>query len=218
MAQIISLSEYKTAKNILGTEYDAQLSLIIGMANDYIENYCHRKFGAAEYTERNEGIVDEFGRHIFSAKNTPVISVQSIDMHYIGVPAAYAVPVSQLDIMNSEGYIYYCAPFQQGYVLRDEYEMEGYYYDITYSGGATVPPAVQLAAITMVSNNFEYLNRTSSMTSSGVQVGTKELASITIGDYSESYKNTAVGDKNGTMLTQTVKDLLAPYVTMGQSW
>ena len=80
------------------------------------------------------------------------------------------------------------------------------------------------AAVQMLSDTWEYYNRTNTATASGTQqVG--ELKSVKIGDYTETYAtgdtvfNTALrSNKGGVVLTQTVQDILMPYRAQGQSW
>ena len=83
MADILTLVQYKAAKGITNTEYDTQLGAMIPMVNDFIENYCNRKFGLDEYTERREGIFSNRGYYVFNVDNKPVISVQSVSLKYL---------------------------------------------------------------------------------------------------------------------------------------
>ncbi len=222
MADIISLAEYKTAKNITTSEYDAQLTALIPMVNGFIEEYCGRPFGPAEYTEQNEGIIDSLSRYFFKVKNRPIISVQDITLKFTGASSDMTVDTDNIDIFADAGYIYYSYDLSQPTaVLREEYR-NVFYYTITYSGGAAVPYPVKLAAITMLGDTFEYFNRVNTAVASGTQnIG--DLKSVKIGDYSESYETgqglfTSQHDKTtGIMMTQTVKDLLTPYKYHGQS-
>lgn len=223
MADILTLQTYKNAKGIATTEYDTQLNALIPMVNGYIEKYCNRVFGTAEYTERKEGVIDSQGAFFFQVSNKPIISVQSIDINFKGVTDALSVDVTRLDIFEKPGYAYYVYNLSPNtIVLREEYR-QNFYYDITYSGGETVPPPVTFAAVTMLSDTWEYYNRTNTMLASGTQqVG--ELKSVKIGDYTETYTTgdslfkSMHGKDTGIVLTQTVKDLLTPYKAQGQSW
>jgi len=224
MADIITLNEYKTAKNIVTTDYDAQLTALIPMVNNYIEEYCGRVFGPAEHTEQNEGTIDALSRYFFHVKNRPIISVQDITLKFTGASSNMTVDLTNLDIFSEAGYIYYAynlAP--PTVVLREEYR-NVFYYTITYSGGMPVPQPVKLAAVTMLGDMFEYFNRVNSATASGTQ-NLGALSSVSIGDYSESYENSGQGLYNnqhntstGLAMTQTVKDLLMPYKYHSQSW
>jgi len=231
MADILTLEQYKTYKGMTTTEYDGQLSAYIDSTNTFIEEYCNREFGPAEYEEQKEGLINSVSDYVFSVQNKPIISVQSVALKFRGTTEELAVDVTRLDIFKKAGYMYYSnALSPPKIVLRSEYR-NNFYYTITYSGGEAVPSPVKLAAVTMVSDTFEYFNRTNTALASGTQqVG--ELKSIKIGDYSESY---ATGDSlyrgmhssssgssgaegSGFVLTQTVKDLLTPYKAQGQSW
>jgi Phage gp6-like head-tail connector protein len=228
MADILDLTQYKTYKGITTTEYDGQLSAYIDSTNKFIEEYCNREFGPGEYSEQREGIVNHLSAYVFNVQNKPIVSVQSVALKFIGTTEELSVDTTRLDIFKKAGYMYYSHQLTPATtVLRPEYR-ENFYYTITYSGGEAVPSPVKLAAVTMVSDTFEYFNRTNTALASGTQqVG--ELKSVKIGDYSESY---ATGDSlyrsmhgtrsgsegGGFVLTQTVKDLLTPYRAQGQSW
>ena len=228
MATILSLADYKAAKGITSTDYDVQFSALLPMINGYIEAYCNRVFGEGEYTEKKEGIVNHMGDYVFSVQQKPIISVQSVTLKFRGAASTLAVDTTRLDIFENGGYMYYADELTpDNVVLRDEYK-NNFQYTIVYSGGEAVPPAVQFAAVTMLSDTYEYYNRTNTSLASGTQqVG--ELSGIKIGDYAEYY---ATGDNlfrsmhgshgskegAGVVLTKTVRDLLEPYRAQGQSW
>lgn len=215
MSTILTLTDYKAAAGVTSSEFDAQLTVLITMVNSFIEKYCDRTFGAASYTEKHEGIVDSLGRYLFSPDNLPLISVDTITLHFYGATAAIDIDTSLCDILENEGVVYYAGPiiFNSGIVIREEYR-DNFYYSITYSGGEAVPPAVQLAAIHMVADNRKYFEKT--VTASGT-AGPGELKSLKIDDYEETYETSSdmfklMHDKNtGLILTQSVKDLLNPF-------
>lgn len=222
MATILSTSEYKTAVNISSSEYDAQLNALIPMVNDFIERYCNRVFGAVSRTEKNRGIVDHTGRMMFTVKNHPIVSISEITVRFYGTQIDIDIDTSLLDIFEEEGIAYYSSvlDLQSDIVIRQEYKND-FYYTITYSGGENeVPKALKLAAIQMVADNMKYLQDT--VTVSGTQ-STGALASVQIGDYKESYESgesafdNTHDEKTGIILTQTVKDLLAPFKRTGIS-
>ncbi len=223
MADILTLAGYKAAKNITTSEYDAQLNALIPMINRYIEDYCSREFGEGSYTERREGLIDHNSSYVFNVQNKPIISVASVALRFRGTTQSISVDTTRLDIFHKAGYMYYSHQLTPPVtVIRSEYR-QNFYYDITYSGGETVPPSVTLAAVQMLSDTWEYYNRTNTMLASGTQqVG--ELESVKIGDYTEKY---ATGqtlfitmmreNKGGVVLTQSVKDILMLYRAQGQS-
>jgi len=220
MASILSLTEYKTAKGITTTDYDAQLSALVGMANDWIEKYCNRQFGIGTYTEQYEGVIDIMGRYIFKVKNKPITSITSVVVHYIGVTTPLSIDTDELDIFANDGYCYYSNVFDPSIaVIREEYRTN-FYYVITYEGGAAVPEGVKLAAINIASNMYEYLSRTNSVVESGM-VNMGELMTVQIGDYKEIYDPVArrllvdLHSKKGLILSPTIEALLAPYATRG---
>lgn len=226
MADVLTLAQYKTFKGITTTEYDGQLSAYIDATNRFIEEYCNREFGPAEFIEQREGIINNRSAYVFQVQNKPIISVQDISLKFIGTNQEVSVDLTRLDTFAKAGYIYYSHQLTPPVVvIREEYR-QNFYYTITYSGGEAVPSPVTLAAVTMVSDTFEYFNRTNTALASGTQqVG--ELKSVKLGDYSESYvtgdtiySSTLGGRKGGTgfILTQTVRDLLTPYRANGQSW
>lgn len=224
MADILTLSAYKAAKGITSNEYDTQLNALIPMINSYIEKYCNRTFGPGEFTERREGIINNKSAYVFNVQNKPIVSVQEVNLSFIGTNQTVGVDTTRLDIFHKAGYMYYSHQLTPPVVvIREEYR-QNFYYDITYSGGDAVPPPVTWAAVQMLSDTWEYYNRTNTMTASGSQqVG--ELKSVKIGDYTETYAtgdtvyNTALrANKGGVTLTQTVRDILTPYRAQGQSW
>jgi len=48
---IISLSEYKSLTNTTTSDDDALITLLLASSTEQIENYCNRKFEAANYLE-----------------------------------------------------------------------------------------------------------------------------------------------------------------------
>ena len=223
MATILTLADYKVAKNITVTTYDGQLSVIIEMINEFIIAYCNREFGEATYTEKREGVMNAKSQYFFQVDQPPIRSVTSVSLVFKGVPSTpLLVDVTRLDLFEKAGYAYYSYVLNPSIaVIRNEYR-DDFYYTIIYEGGMAVPGPLKLASIMMVSDTFEYFTRTDSI-STGVK--SNELKSVKIGDYTETYKegnNTIFANQHntqtGVVLTQTTKDLLAPYVNEGQSW
>lgn len=221
MSQIITLAEYKTAKGITDSIADNQLNAIIPMINEFIETYCGRKFGIGNFTEQGEGIVDVQGRFFIKTQNRPISVVNSITIKFYGTTTTLTLDPSLLDLFAEDGYMYYCHAYDTLVgIIRDEYK-DNFYYTIAYSGGANVPESVKLAAITAISDYYQMMQ--ASKTVSGEI--TQQLKSVKIGDYSESYEtgsssmfNTLHDKSTGVLLSQTVRDLLAPYVARNQSW
>jgi len=224
MTNLISLAYYKAVKGITDNSKDVQFIALIGMVSGVIQDYCHRVFGVDDFIEKKEGVVDNMGRFVFSVINKPIVSIDAITIKYIGVPTLLSVDVTTLDIMNESGYAYsYVYNLLSGVVLRDEY-LQNFVYTIEYEGGIAVPAGVQLAAIQMVSDTFEYLYRSTTPSLISGTGGTGEIRSVTIGSYSESYDSTSsvflqMADKSmGVVLSPTAKSLLGPYVRSGQSF
>jgi hypothetical protein len=222
MPDIITLEDYKQAKGIFDDFNDAQLLALIDMACGFIEDYCSRVFGKGIFTERHEGVMDAQGRFFFKVDNPTLDEVQSISVRYINTEVALSVDVSKLAVFSKGGYAYYYGLLNPSIgVIRPEYR-ENFYYDIVYSGGMAVPPAVKLAAINIVADTFAAMN--ANMVASGQQTLNPILSKIKIGDYEEWYdtQNSAFNKLHnadtGIVLTQTVKDLLKHYVKQGQSW
>ena len=222
MATILSLTDYKTTAGITSSEYDAQLTELIEMANDFIERYCNRVFGIGEFTEEDEGIIDHTGRYLFTTKQYPIVSVSSLSIRFYGTTSDITIDTSLLDIFERDGIIYYSRPIVQGsgIVIREEYKNQ-FYYSITYSGGEnTVPPAVKMAAVQIVTDSKRYLQDVVTVSGSSHQAN---LKSIKIDDYEETYATSddvflKMHDKTtGLVLTQTVKDLLEPFKRRGQN-
>lgn len=220
MADVISLAEYKQLKGINDNTSDVQLEMLIEMVSEAIQSYCNRTFGVGNHVEQNEGVVDYQGRFFFKVVNRPIAEVQSVQVKFYGTQQILDIDVDKLDLFAKEGYAYYCHAydFLVG-IIRTEHK-DNFYYTIAYSGGQPVPKAVKLAAATAIGDLYEMLS--ANKTVSG-EVN-KELSSIKIGDYSESYNTSSkmfntLHDKNtGAIFSQTVVDLLAPYVYKGQSW
>lgn len=222
MSTILTLAEYKIAKGITTTDYDAQLSALIGMAQSWIEIYCNRQFGIDDYEEQYEGTIDVQGRYVFTVKNRPINSVASVTLRYFGTTEDLSVDTTRLDIFSKAGYCYYAYVLDPSIsVIREEYRTN-FYYTISYNGGTAVPEAVKFAAITIVSDTFEYFNRINTINESGtVHVG--EISRVKIGSYEEFYNTgdslfkQTHSEKVGMVLTPTVKALLMPYIHHGQN-
>jgi len=223
MPNLITLQQFKDAKNISINLYDTQISTLIPLISDYIEKYCRRTFGPASYTEKKRGMMDEMGRYLFQMSNLPIVSVESVTIRFFGTTQDLSVDVSRLDIFESEGYALYSWVLQPSVsVIRAEYQNE-YYYTIEYTTNAPVPGGVQLATINALADALDYYFGEPTI-SGGGSVGTT-VKTLKIGDYSEANEggsNSTFGAlhdaEHGIILSQTVKDLLAPYVAYGQSW
>ncbi len=189
------------------------------MVNDFIENYCHRKFGIGIFTEQGEGIVDVQGRFFIKMRNRPVDVVNSITIKFYGTTTQMSLNPALIDLFAEDGYLYYCHAYDNLVgIIRNEYR-DNFYYNITYSGGQEVPATVKLAAVTATSDMFQMLNA-NRVVSGEI---TQQLRSVKIGDYTESYDTNnmfkSLHDREtGAMLSQTVMDLLDYYVARGQSW
>ncbi len=222
MPQIITLTEYKTAKGITDSASDTQLDALLPLVSDSIEDYCNREFGVGNFTEKAEGIVDYQGRFFIRTRQRPIAQVFTIDIRWFGTLQSMPLNVAFLDLFEKEGYMYYAHAYDTLVgIIRDEYK-DNYYYTISYSGGMPVPKAVKLAAIMALSDLFETMNAVT--LASGVLTN-NQLKSVKIGDYAESYetgsssKFNQLHDKTtGVLFSQTVRDLLNPFVYRGQSW
>jgi len=219
MATILTLEQYKTAKGITTNDYDNKLNAVIPGVNNFIEKYTQRQFGVAEYTEKRHGVIDRTGKMFVQMKQTPVVSVRSLQVKYFGVTSPLVLDPDNLDLF-SEGYAYYYAPINNGQqVIREQYR-DNFSYTVIYSGGEAVPESVKLAAIYMTSNAFEYFVRTNSVASGSETTG--QIRKVEIGDYTEWYADSdkllmSGGKDKGMMVTQDVIDLLKPYKRQGQS-
>ena len=223
MADILTTAQYKALKGITSSDYDTQLGAIIPCVNQFVEDYCQKKFGVGLYTEKSEGLLDIRNNYVFQVKNYPIQEIFSVDVHFRSIPTPLPVNLYYLDIFYPEGYCYYAGTLIPGIlVIRQEYR-DKFSYTITYSGGQAVPSPVTLAASTMVSDMFEYYNRVNTATVSGIENTNRDLKKVTIGDYGEEYSqgqdmySKLHTEATGIVLTQTVKDLLAPYRKHGQN-
>jgi hypothetical protein len=224
MANLITLQEFKDAKGITITTYDTLINALIPLVSNYIENYCHRSFTTNTFTEKRRGITDELGRYMFHVKNTPINFITSVTLKFFGTTQELSVDTTRLDIFEEAGYALYSYILDPRIsVIRPEYQND-YYYTIVYVGGdAEVPGGVKLATITAVSDVLDYYYGSPSASGTG-SVGASHK-NFKIGDYSEktvagvmSTFGSMHNATTGVILTRTVKDLLAPYVSHDQGW
>lgn len=73
---IITADQYKVFKGISGTEYDAQLAVIVPAAQALVERYCNRVFDTGTFTELHDGD----GTDTIILKNAPLASIRSIKL------------------------------------------------------------------------------------------------------------------------------------------
>ena len=217
MSDVLSLSKYKDIVGLNSTEFDVQLIELVEAANRFVETFCGRVFGIAQYTERKQGVMDYQGRYVFHVKNLPLIGTpQSVTLQFFGADAPIALDVDRLDVFNDKGVVYYASALNPGLaVVRPEFQ-RNFYYDIVYSGGQAVPGDVTLAAAYIVQASQKWLASTTP-TASGQSLGT--VKKLTIGEYSEDYDNsfTDLHKDSGLVLTKTVKELLSRHKKLGQS-
>lgn len=220
---ILTLSEFKTSKNIQVSTYDAQIEMLAGMVEDAVEKYCGRKFGEAEYEETHEGVTDARGFYLFICNILPVKEIASVKIRYYGTATDLTVDVSKLDLFKSDGCAYYAyATDPSVSVIREEYR-DNFYYTIKYTGGyAEIPAGVKFAVLDALSTTFKYYFN-DRITDCATEVPAGEVTNMSLGDYSITRESsndllkTQLNANTGIVLTQTVKDLLRPYKVMGQS-
>ena len=222
---ILTLTEYKTAMGITDNTNDTQLSALIAQANDFIEKFCLRNFGVGTYEEQREGIFAWDGRFMFVVKNKPIDKVNSVKVKFFSVTDELDVNLDYLDIFKNEGYCYYAYTFNPSIgVIRPEYR-DTFYYTINYDGGMEAPETVKLACVYLVSDTFRYLSE--NRPNEGETNIQGVVDSVSIGDFKETYNNSknniflqTHNEKTGMILSQTVRDLLIPYISNGvaQSW
>ncbi len=223
MANLITAQQFKDAKGITVNTYDTQIDTLLPLVSDFIERYCHRKFGTDDFTEKRRGIIDAEGRYIFHVKNLPIISITSVSLRFFGTTQSLTVDVDRLDIFEEAGYAMYSWILNPSVsVIRAEYRND-FYYTIAYNGREIVPGTVQLATINALADTLDYYYGAPSTSGEG-SVGAAN-AKVKIGDYTEEQvggERTTFGRMHdtttGIILTQTVKDLLAPYVSHDQGW
>ena len=221
MADLISLTEYKSLRGITDTSKDAQISALLPMVSDWIRQFCNRDFESTSYTEKRKGLIDNLGRYVFFVKNTPIASVTSLTLRYFGTDTDITVDVTKLDVFNDGGYLYYYRDLRlEGIVLRPEYQRD-FYYTIVYTGGTSeVPGGIKLACSYIVADTLRYLDE--GVVASG-QVNKGNLKAFTLDEYREEYasanelfKNN-FDKKSGLIVTPTVLSLIQPYRFVGQS-
>jgi hypothetical protein len=223
MANLITSQQFKNAKGITVSTYDTQIDTLLPLVSNYIEEYCHRKFGIDTYTEKRRGVVDYEGRYVFHVKNSPINSITSVSLRFFGTTQNLAVDTTRLDIFEEAGYALYSWILNPSVsVIRAEYRND-FYYTITYNGGEAVPGAVQLACINALADTLDYYYGQPTTSGDG-SVGTADK-DFTIGDYTErniggnrSTFGSLHDTTTGIILTQTVKDLLAPFISYDQGW
>ena len=194
--------------------------MIVDAVNSFIPVYCNREFGEGIFTERNEGIVDYRGRFLLKVRNAPLSQVISAEVKMYGSQQTIPLDVNYLDVFKPEGYAYYnyIYPAFDG-IIREEFR-DQIYYDIVYSGGGPIPAALKLAASNMVWDSFQNFE-SNAVVSGEIQA---ELTSMSLGDYSESYKpissktNNYKSANSGLIVTPTTESLMRPFVHHDQSW
>ena len=217
---LTTLAEVKTALNIKSTEFDTQLTLLITLADEAIEQYCGRKFAKDDYVYTLENLViNNNGDYAFRVPNIPMSELQSITITPRGNQTPITLDVTKADANLDTGVIRYCYTLPLGQINP---RIENYYKDarvsIAYEGGydaEDLPASLRLAAIDAVTNAFLhfYPNR---VKVNGVDME-GEITKISIGDHSiqktapSERLKTRNNDAFGVMFTSTTRSLLAPF-------
>lgn len=74
---LITLAEYKAYKGMASTGQDSQINALIPKVSDLVKTYCRRTF--VDYVDENKVDVFKGGSDIMHLKETPVISVSSVE-------------------------------------------------------------------------------------------------------------------------------------------
>lgn len=220
--QYITVKELKTQP--VGLSLDKyskeQLTNIIGVASQIIENYCRRKFGPATYVETGQTRIDREGRIVIAVKNQPinVVSLLKVWASGMRVSERLSLDVDYLNIMKDAGYMYYAtthspwSSYGQTYPWIILGNSEVIFYEITYSGSGEVPPDIKYAAALMVANllKMDYLFKTEGV------IGAKGVESFRSDDYMVKFSQMK-SDDNDAVLSPPVRQILDRYAALGQN-
>lgn len=146
MADLITLSEYKTYKKITKTENDDQLNLIIASISALVKTYCGHSFTDYYSTNKVEYINIEPSQHAILLNEWPikeVVSIETIetDNSYSLLDTSYYFVDKAIDTI----------------FMRSGYWPQGYgSVRITYKAGyQTTPEEVKIATLDLVSHYFK---------------------------------------------------------------
>ncbi|MBA4406974.1 hypothetical protein C0389_06845 [bacterium] len=163
----------------------------INSASNQIENYCHRKFVSAVYTEYYDGTSTIY----LKLDNYPVTTLTSVEIWDYATQAVLQTLTNHQDyeLMEDEGMIYQSSGFARGKKN----------YKIVYTAGystATMPEDLKNACKEL--GKMEYFKRDK-----------QGVAAERIGQYSINYVNDgSLSSQGGLQLPTNIVLLLAPFM------
>jgi hypothetical protein len=149
---IIDLSDLKTHLGVTDSSQDTILQMIVDATNQYVSNYCHRKFEASTYSELYDGP----GQAALVLKNRPVTGIISVLENNITIDERTEVG----------GVGYYQVDINQGILWRDDHWGLGYgNVQVAYEAGySEIPSDLMFATL----RTAEYFYNTSYYRTAGV--------------------------------------------------
>lgn len=118
---------------------DILLQRLITSASDFIESWLNRTFAIATYTDTRDGT----GTNRMMSSNYPIISISSLTVNNVAVPASNGQTYGYMFDKNRIWLIGATFPMGTGNV------------SVTYSAGyATVPPAIEQGCIELVAQKY----------------------------------------------------------------
>lgn len=147
MSLLCSLADVKTYFNITTSSEDAVLTALIAAASANIEQYCNRTFAQATYAETRNGN----GADSIFVRQSPIVSVQSVLVNGLAVPAAadaqhdgFVFDGERIYIRSRSRY-----PSPSGVVWRFERGVQN--VQLAYTAGyATIPADLNQACVEFV--------------------------------------------------------------------
>lgn len=150
MADLITLSDYKTAKGIASTNEDAKITPLLATVSAFIRNYCGREFTTYYATNKTEYFSILWGEYFVTLSEFPLVELVSVSERE-NLTADYTVNTS---IYEDDGSVYKIASNGIDY---ESFKPGSGSVKVVYKAGyASIPEDLKQSAIDLVSY---YLNQ-----------------------------------------------------------
>lgn len=197
---LCQLSDVKTYLGITSSGTDQVLSALITNASSFIERYCNRAFEQASYTETRNGN----GADAIYLRNAPIVSVQSVSVDGVSIPAApdttsYGYVFDEHKVyLRGDARVNPITPgIFAGYPPRFQRGVQNIV--IAYTAGfATIPADVNQACVELVAAKLAKRDR---VDKSSETLGTQQTQAYSMADMPASVK---------TALAQWIVPMVAP--------
>jgi len=178
MANLISLTDYKTAEGLQSTKEDTKLELLISSVSQLVKTYCNNTFVDHYSSAKTEIFNIDYGESFVQLTESPIVAITSVKERD-NATAAYTTLTNNSDyyVDSKTDSVY---RLSSGGVEKSFERGKGavqVVYTAGYNGSSNLPGDLQLAVIDLITYYHKDHHRTARQTIAGATRESKSTSS-----------------------------------------